>query len=152
MISELTTVSLLQASIAKKLGPRYIVNMNALTSSLSGGTAGTGGNYGRSEMDLVIWGPNPKEPFIVEFKSLRKGVDVPLSTVPLLTTMPLLVELINKNPGVQPHLIFATSGRVGSLVRAELLRRNIDIVESDNLTDMSAQITSIVQRKSQPAD
>jgi hypothetical protein len=145
MISELTTVSLLQASIAKKLGPGYLVNMNALTSSFSEGAAGAGGNYGRSEMDLVIWGPNPKEPFIVEFKSLRKGVDVPLSTVPLL------VELVDKNPGVQPHLIFATGGRVGPLVRAELLRRNIDIVESDDLTDMSAQIASIVQRKSQPA-
>lgn len=145
MISEVTTVSLLQASIAKKLGPKYLVNMNALTSSLSQGREDMGSGSRPREMDLVIWGPNRNKPFIVEFKSLRKGIDVPLSTVPLL------IELVDKNPGVQPHLIFATNGRVGPLVRSELLRRNIDIIESDDLSDMSAKISSIIQNKSQPA-
>jgi len=145
MNSELTTIYLLQASIAKKLGPKYLVNMNALTSSLSRPREQEARLGRLPELDLVIWGPNPKEPFIVEFKSLRKGIDVPLSAVPLL------IDLVDKNPGVQPHLIFATNGRIGSLVRSELLQRNIDIVESDDVSDMSNKISTIVQRKSQPS-
>jgi len=93
-------------------------------------------------MDLVIWGPDKNRPFIVEFKSLRKGISVPLSSVPLL------IDLVDKNPGIQPHLIFATNGLVGSLVRDELGRRNIDIVESESLSEMTAKITNIILRES----
>lgn len=142
MISELATISLLQDSIAKKLGPEYLVNMNALTSSLARGQEHLISDYRDREMDLVIWGPDKNKPFIVEFKSLRKGIGVPLSSVPLL------IDLVDRNPGVQPHLIFATNGLVGPLVRDELQRRNIDVIESESLSEMTAKITDIIFRES----
>lgn len=142
MITEFAKTLFLRDSIAKKLGSKYLVNMNALTSSLARGKDNFGEDYRDREMDLVIWGPDKNRPFIVEFKSLRKGIGVPLSSVPLL------IDLVDKNPGIQPHLIFATNGLVGSLVRDELGRRNIDIVESESLSEMTAKITNIILRES----
>lgn len=137
-MNEMASVFFLQSEISKALGNGYLVNTNALTSSLSRGTSLEYSMYGEREMDLVIWGPSRKRPVIVEFKSLRKGVGVPLSTVPLL------IDLVDKNPGLQPYLIFATNGVVGSLVRHELGRRNIIIVESDSLSAMAMEISNIV--------